>query len=282
MENFGDKLYQTIADARSLLFMQGEMAQLTYTSYQKFVQLIEEEKEDKISITYPVGYKADNTPINSTHNYTKEELISRYNYLALSKLPIDGLFQLVTIIESLLGDIVRNTLIEYPVKISNKRKVDTETVLSAKSLDEIKFAIVDSIQNELAYKSPKEYAEEFNKLVSVNLLEQPPYHKYIELKATRDIHIHNSGIANDIYTSKAATLARVKSGEHLPVDVQYFLQSYECCLQLTEILEQELNKIWPSPKYKAYKESIAPEEEKEDKVEQVIEEAKEEIEKKSM
>jgi len=256
MENFGDKLYKTISNARRLLFVQGEMAQLTYISYEKAIQLIEKDTEDEISITYPVGFKADNTPINSTSLYTKEELISRYNYLSLSKLPIDGLFQLVTIIESLFGDIIRNTLIEYPAKISKKRKIDTEIVLGANSLNEIKLAIVDSIQNELAYKSPKEYAEEFNKYVSVNLLEQPPYHKYIELKATRDIHIHNSGIANDIYISKAATLARVKSAENLPVNIQYFLQSYECCLQLTEILEQELNKVWPSPKYKEYKESI--------------------------
>src|SRR5690554_4696454 len=237
MENFGDKLYRTINSARSMLFMQGEMAQLTYISYEKFVQLVEEGKEDKIPISYPVGYKADNTPINSTHEYTKEELIDRYNYLALTKLPVDGIFQLVTIMESLLGDLVRNTLIEYPVKISSKKKIDAECALGANSIEEIKLIIVDSILNELAYKSPKEYAEEFNKYLSVKLLAQPSFQKYIELKATRDIHIHNSGVANDIYVNKAATLSRVKAGELLPVDVQYFLQSYECCLQLTEILE---------------------------------------------
>lgn len=124
--------------------------------------------------------------------------------------------------------------------------MDYELVLGAKSLDEIKLAVVNSILNELAYKTPKEYGEEFEKYVGIKLLEQPIYHRYIELKATRDIYIHNQGVANDIYTTKADRLSRVKSGQFLPVNIQYFLQTYENCIQLTEILEEELNKIWPS------------------------------------
>lgn len=88
------------------------------------------------------------------------------------------------------------------------------------------------------------------------MLENPIYHKYIELKATRDIHIHNAGYANDIYLAKAGPLSRVKSGTYLPVTVQYFLQSYEACIQLTEIFEDELHKIWPSPEYLKRKAAI--------------------------
>lgn len=249
MESFGDRLYNRISQARNLLFLQGELAQLTFQSFYKYIELIHGTKDDKIEVTYPVGYKPDNTPINSTHHYSKDDLIERYNFLGENQLPINGLYQLVTTIETLFGDILKETLIEFPVKISNKRKLDCELVLEAKSLDEVKIGIVNSIINELSYKSQKDFAEEFTKYIGINLLEKPTFHKYIELKATRDIYIHNQGIANEIYIIKADSLARVKSGISLPVNIQYFLQSYECCLQITEILEDALNKIWPSSKY---------------------------------
>ena len=254
--------------------MQGEMAELTYSSYTKFIETIEASEEEKITVTYPVGWKPDNTPINSTLEYTKKKLISRYNFLGLTKLPIDGLFQLVTIVETLFGNILRETLLEYPSKISGKRKLDAESVLEATSIDEIKITLINSILNELAYKSPKDYAVEFSNYVSINLLEFPVFHRYIELKATRDIHIHNAGIANEIYLNKADTMARVKNGFYLLVDVQYFLQSYEYCLQLTELLEKELDKIWPSAIYRKNKAVKTIKEEKQDSIKEVIEGAK--------
>ena len=199
--DFGDKLYDAVSNGRGMLFTQGEMANLTYMSYERFMQLINSEKNDIIPISHPVGFRADNTPINSTTEYSKPELISRYEYLGLTKLPIDGIFQLVTIVETLLNYIVKEILIEFPAKIPNKRKMDVEIALSAQSLEEIKLSIIETILNEITYKSPKDYTDEFHKFTGLNLLEYPPYRKYIELKATRDIHIHNGGITNDIYIS---------------------------------------------------------------------------------
>lgn len=272
MKNFGDRLYRRISNARSILFLHGEIAQLTYQSFIKYIEVINENNEQEIQITYPIGFRPDNTTIDSTVTYTKENLIERYQYLGLTQLPINGIYQLVTTIETLLGDILKEILIQFPGKISNKKKLDYELVLGAKSLDEIKLAVVNSILNELAYKTPKEYGEEFEKYVGVKLLEQPIYHRYIELKATRDIYIHNQGMANDIYIIKADRLSRVKSGQFLPVNIQYFLQSYENCLQLTEILEDELHKIWPSLDYqKSKKQNI--EQQKEQAIEKAIETA---------
>ncbi|HEY0056898.1 MAG TPA: hypothetical protein VGB63_16225 [Pedobacter sp.] len=270
METFGDKLYNRAAVAKNMLFLQGEIAQLTYQSFDKYVQIINETQENEIEVTYPIGFRPDNTAINTTHKYTKKDLVGRYQYLGLTQLPINGIYQLVTTIEALLGDILRDTLIAFPNKISNKRKLDFELVLEANSLEEIKFALVNTIINELSYKSPKDFAEEFNKYIGVNLLEKPTFHRYIELKATRDIFIHNQGIANEIYLAKADTLARVESGVYLPVDIQYFLQSYECCLQITEILQETLNKIWPSLEYEKNK-SLNLQEQQEEAIEQAIE-----------
>mgnify|MGYP001308186988 CR=1 FL=1 len=252
-ESFGDKLCRINNQCRNALFLQGEMAQLTYQALNGYTGFVEQSQDEKIEIRYPIGYRADHTTIDGVNTYTKEELIGRYQFLTFNQLPVNGIYQLVTATEFLLGSIIREVLMSYPNKIPNRRKIDVEVVLSGKSLDEVKLYLVNQILNELAYKSPREYAEEFEKIVGIKLLEQPVFHRYLELKATRDIHIHNSGIANEIYLTKAATLARVKAGEYLPVDLIYFLQSYEVCLQITEILERELNNIWPSQEYLNYK-----------------------------
>lgn len=67
-------------------------------------------------------------------------------------------------------------------------------------------------------------------------------------------------------------MARVKSGEYLPINIQYFLQSYECCLQITEILDGALNRIWPSMEYQKSKAQNI-DEQKEEAIENAIEQA---------
>jgi hypothetical protein len=275
METFGNRLNQLIQNAKSALFLQGEMAQLTYLSFEKNVEWITALEDGKtIPISYPLGFRADNTAImSSPREYSKQELIDWYAHLGLNKLPIDSIFQLVTIMETLLNDVLKSILIEYPNKIPSKKQINVKSVLSSTSIEQIKLTIVDEILNKIAYKSPKEYAEEFDSYAGVNLLESPVFHKYIELKATRDIHIHNSGIANDIYLNKAGVSARVKNGQYLPVTIQYFLSSYEQCLQLNEVLETELDKIWPSEEFRERKENNQ-QLKKEDIVEKVIQESK--------
>ncbi|MNU20691.1 hypothetical protein D3C71_89400 [compost metagenome] len=270
METFGDKLYDRSFNARNLLFLQGEVAQLTFQSFHKYKELINELADDVITLKYPIGLRPDGITIEGKSDYSKETLIERYDFLASFQLPINGIYQLVTIVEAYLSDIIRDILTQFPAKIPSKKKLDVELVLGAESLDEIKSVIINIVLNELAYKSPKDFADEFMKYTGINLLEKPVFHRYIELKATRDIYIHNQGEANSIYSSKADTLARVKVGQYLPVTIHYFLQSYEACIQLTELLEEEFNNIWPSLKYQQFK-GKGSEDQKEQAVEQAIE-----------
>lgn len=275
---FGDKLNIGIYNGKGLLFTQGEMTNLTYISYQKFIDYINQHPDENIPINQPVGFRPDNTLIESLTNYSKEDLIGRFQYLGLDKLPIDGIYRLVTIIETIFNFVLKEVLAEFPGKISSKKKFDADLILKVSNLDELKAIFVNDLLNDLSYKKPSEYAEEFAKITGVNLLEFPFFHKYIELKATRDIHIHNNGFANQIYLTKAGILARVKDGEFLPVDITYFLQSYECCLQIVEFLSEELHKIWPSEAYterKAKSVEIGENALKESKIDEIIEEEKE-------
>jgi hypothetical protein len=168
-------------------------------------------------------------------------------------MPVNGLAQLVTITEALLGDVARNVIVRYPQKLGAKRTIHLQAVLEAQSLEEVHLRATDALLNDLSYKSPAEFAETLNNFLSVNLLECPAYHRYIELKATRDIYVHNRGVANDTYVKKAGSHARARAGEVLPVNIPYFLESYETCLQLTEWLEHELDQHWHSSDREAAK-----------------------------
>lgn len=244
--NLGNTLYQLVTTARHALFDQGELAQLTYGAFDVVANNVGSSESETIEISFPVGYRSDKTSILSTKQYTKEQLLIRYQFLAFTQMPLNGLVQLVTITESLLGDVVRAVVVRYPQKLGAKRAIQLQAVLEAQSLEEVHMRATDSLLNELSYKSPTDFASALDDLLSINLLECPAFHKYVELKATRDIHVHNRGFVNETYLKKAASHARARDKMPLPVDIPYFLESYEACLQLSEWLEHELDQHWHS------------------------------------
>lgn len=248
-ENLGNQMYRIVSDAKANLFEQGELAQLTYGAFDIAARAMDDSDQEEIRVTFPVGWRADNQPIQSTRTYKKDQLRGRYQFLAFQQLSINGLVQLVTIMEAMFGDVVRAVVMKYPKKIGAKRTVPLQTVLEAGSITEVQLRAADTFLNELAYKSPSEFAESLQALMAVNLLECPAFHRYIEMKASRDIFIHNRGVASDIYVRKAGTHLRVQAGMNLPADIHYFMQSYEACLQVTEWLESELHQHWHSSHY---------------------------------
>lgn len=245
-ENLGNHLNRLIKEAMGTLFEQGELAQLTYGAFDIAARGMQASEQDEIEVTYPVGYRPDKTTIISSRTYRKEQLLGRYQFLAFHQLSINGLVQLVTLVEAMLGDIVRAVVIKHPQKLGAKRTIPLQIVLESTSIEEVHVRAIDALLNELSYKSPAEFAESLQFLLSINLLECPAFHKYMEMKASRDIFTHNRGVANEIYVRKAGPHVRVNSGMRLPADIQYFLESYESCLRLSEWLEKELHGHWHS------------------------------------
>lgn len=248
-ENIGNQINQLLHDALRALFRQGENVQLTYSAYETQIKSINHENLEQYTLTYPVGYNADKTSMLGSAIYKKDELIQQYTFLSNNQLGINGVYQLVIIIEAVLSDLLRKVILKYPHKIGSKRSIKSSLILSATSIEELHIKTTDSILNELAYKSPKEFSECCKDLLSINLLECPAFHKYIEVKSTRDIYIHNLGIVNDLYINKTGSHARGKLGERLPVTSQYFLESYEECLTLIEWLEVQAHTSWHSSEY---------------------------------
>ena len=81
MQTFGDKLNELLQRSQNQLFIQGEMAQLTYTSFEQNINWISSQEEGyNLPISYPIGYQADGTPLMSEERvYTKEQLTESTN-----------------------------------------------------------------------------------------------------------------------------------------------------------------------------------------------------------
>lgn len=253
MKKFGDKLYDTIRPIKSNIYRQGQFFQLTIQALDEYSNKIDSVEEKEIPLTFPIGFKDDNEPFYATINHKKEDLKNEYHFLSKTQLPLNGIYQLVTIMENLFVDILREVFTEFPNKVSSGKKIEYSSILNSDSIEDLKVQILNSVINDFTYKSPKDFSIDFKKYVGVDFEKNDNYIKYIELKATRDIHIHNQGIINELYISKVSEQARGKIGDNLKVDINYFLKSYENCLQIIAFLEEELNKIWNSPIYNQIK-----------------------------
>lgn len=251
-QNIGNELYGIVARSRSSLFTQGELAQLTFVAFEAAAANIRTGPSDEIEVAIPIGLHSTKEAMFSNRKFKRDELISRYNFLAFTQLSVNGIVQLVTIVEAMLGDVVRCVVGRYPKKLGEKRTVPMTLILECRTTEEIHLRATDILMNELSYKSPQEFADEVKSLLSINLRECPAFHRFMEIKATRDIHIHNRGFANATYIRKAGGNARALDGQFLPTDINYFLESFEACLQLSEWLERELHEKWHSSDYENY------------------------------
>lgn len=258
VKSLGDEINEALQSSFGTLFKQGEFYQLAYEAFRFTAQAVTDGMSEPIRFKYPIGVANNGQPLIGETEYSRESFLEHHRLLTDFALPNTGILGLVTTLEAVFSHLIRIIILRYPQKLGKKKKVSVDVILRYEDLSNIHNAIIDEVLNELTYKSPKEFAESAVDIFGINLLEIAAYHRYIEIKATRDIYVHNQGIANDIYLAKAGSHARAKQGERLHLDNNYFLISYETCLKLLEELEVKFHEIWPSDAYEQRKKDRQP------------------------
>jgi hypothetical protein len=246
-KTFGDELWEICRQHFIRIIQLGELGQLAFSSFEKTITAIDEKDSEEFRVHYPIGLNQDGTPLIGDKSYAADDLKRAYTHLSNTELPITLIYHLVTHTEAWFSDLVRAIAAKYPKKIGPKKQIAISTALQATSIQSLRILATDHLVRDLTYKSPQDFAETVTPLFGINLLEIPPYHKFVELKATRDIYVHNRGIANDVYVRKANHFARSKPGELLIVNNQYFLDNYEAVLRLNEAVGDSLLAKWASP-----------------------------------
>ncbi len=204
------------------------------------------DKAGNQSLQYPIGMYPDGTIMFcATHEVPSNVLSSEYKSLKELSLPVTCIYQLVTILELTFGALCRSVVQTFPRILGDKRQISLATVLGCDSIEAAHFVATEQYIRELAYLGPKDQATELEKILGVDLMNLPALWTYLEVKATRDIWVHNGGFANEIYVRKAGAHARAAKGQLLPVGTNYFLAGHEAAFQLVEHLRKELMLKWP-------------------------------------
>jgi hypothetical protein len=173
---------------------------------------------------------------------TDAELKRIYDVHVKRELYATSLMAAVSRTEAFLFDVLWMVLSRYPQKLalSNQGNPGDLTVplaafLDADTLGDVGDALIRRRLNGVAYLAPRDYLRYFNAVTGIDVA-APEFIEFIEIKATRDLLVHNSGIVNDVYLEKAATGARGKKDKMIPIDRGYYDSSIAVMKKLAGII----------------------------------------------
>jgi hypothetical protein len=114
----------------------------------------------------------------------------------------------------------------YPRNLSGK-KVDFADVLEAPDKDTITSRVVTKEVNEILYDRPAGWFVYLEDKVKLGCPTQDEIAQLAEAKASRDVLVHNRGLASKTYESKAGKLARYKDGQRIDIPENYHRETWE-------------------------------------------------------
>ena len=159
------------------------------------------------------------------------------------QLPEANFQQFVSILEAFLTDFLRYWLLAYPESLS-RRQVEFKAILEATDKDAITRFVVDTQLNEVTYKSPHDWFKYLDERAKLGVPADEEVNRFSEAKASRDVLVHNGGIANRIYESKAGRLARYQPGERIEIPGDYHKATWKLIRKIvSDISEAATQKL---------------------------------------
>ncbi len=110
--------------------------------------------------------------------------------------------QFIATFEHFLLELLRLWLTAYPGSLGTKT-VEFKTILEAADKDAITAQVVDHELYQLLYKRPAEWFAYLSGRMKLPGPTKVDIDQFAEAKATRDVLVHNRGVANKTYLSKA-------------------------------------------------------------------------------
>lgn len=130
--------------------------------------------------------------------------------------------------------------------IDHTSKIDVNELVDCSSRENLIDTVIRRQLVSLFYAPPSGQMEYLQAVTGVKL-NGGIVAQWIEIKATRDTIVHNSGISNAIYVRKAGALARAKEGDPLSMTDEYFgaalalMKSFVG--KITSAIQRDLRKI---------------------------------------
>jgi hypothetical protein len=84
----------------------------------------------------------------------------------------------------------------------------------------------------MGHDRPDEWFAYLEKLAKLGCPTESEIERIAEAKASRDLLVHNRGVANETYEDKAGKRARYKDGERIDIPEPYHLATWELIRKL--------------------------------------------------
>ncbi len=139
-----------------------------------------------------------------------------------------------------LGEYLRRSpekLLRGPKGGDSARPVSLQSVLEAANLAELHEELIEQRIQAIFYAEPKEYCAYFNAISELGLTEKD-FEQFFEVKATRDLVVHNSLLVNELYKKKAGALSRGDIGDRLKVKKDYFESALSAMKTMSSTIEK--------------------------------------------
>lgn len=154
---------------------------------------------------------------------------------------------LVSDVEHFFASAVSTALRLHPKKMG-RQEFKLSDILSASSIDELVDRAAEIVLNRIAYEKPSDYLEKFSEILSIDPSAIAPlWSPFIELKARRDLGVHNNWTVNDTYVRKLAE-AGIESGfavgERARPDFSYLEGAVQSVSELVRLVADLLGEKW--------------------------------------
>lgn len=149
--------------------------------------------------------------------------------------------QFISIFESYFFDLLR--LLAYPQNLIGK-KVDFKAVLDAPDEDAITLLVVGKELNEILYDRPTGWFAYLEDKAKLGCPKPDETDRIAEAKASRDVLVHNRGVASKTYEAKTGNHARCKDGQRIDIPENYHREIWELIRKIvTDISNAAIAKV---------------------------------------
>ena len=154
------------------------------------------------------------------------ELAAKGQYYVTEYVATATFQQFVSLFEDFIFGLMGLWLEAFPQQLGDQ-KLSFSIVVEATDLDSVKREVVSRRLNELKYEQLREWFKSLDKMVDLGCPTQDEIAQLSEIKASRDVLVHNHGIVNATYERKAGTFSRFNLGQKLEISSDYHREAWE-------------------------------------------------------
>ena len=157
-----------------------------------------------------------------------------------------NIVSIVSRVEAYIQECLIIVIRTYPKKlsiISGNDGIPIDLFLDHEDREELLERYISLKCEELMFENPEKYISKIEKTLSIYIGNNLAM-DYIEIKASRDIIVHNLGEVNDIYLRKSGKNSRGTLGNKLEINQRYFKHVITASKNLSGTIQREAEKIY--------------------------------------